>query len=211
MPDYPIIFSTVALIVSVTSLIITVVFQTRNIRLTTFNSFLDQLGSKELRKDREVIRNDQVYRIWKDKTEDQLATLDLDKEYTKLGKSNAEVSKSLTESGESLDWIAREVAVAYDRVGFVLKHYPAMEVEILEWNGPTISEMWKRLEPLVLHKWSKKGNKFAPDFEALGEKAVKYTKDKANYERMQNPLTRLELWFSRKGRVSLRDSPGASP
>jgi hypothetical protein len=210
MSDYSIIFSIVALIVSVTSLIITVVFQTRNVRLTTFNSFLDQLGSKKLRRDRNVIRNDQVHKIWKDKTERQLERLDLDKEYAKLKKSDAKVRKSLAESGESLEWIAREVAVAYDRVGFVLKHYPAMEVEILEWNGSTISEMWKMLGPLVLHRWSTK-DKFTPDFETLGEKAVKYTENKRNYERMQNPLTRLELWFNRKGRFTLRNPPMASP
>ncbi len=37
---------------------------------------------------------------------------------------------------------ARYVAVAYDKLGFILKHDEDLERRVLEWHGDDIAEMW---------------------------------------------------------------------
>ena len=38
--------------------------------------------------------------------------------------------------------VARDVAIMYDAVGFILHGNPRLEREILEWHSDAISDMW---------------------------------------------------------------------
>jgi len=67
---------------------------------------------------------------------------------------------------------ARNVAVAYDKLGFILKHDADLERMVLEWHGDDIAEMWTMLEPLVKKEWRKRSPRYAMEFERLGKKAV---------------------------------------
>jgi hypothetical protein len=66
---------------------------------------------------------------------------------------------------------ARYVATTYDRLGFILKHDPALEKEILEWHGDVIADMWEVTGPLVMEKWRKRNPNYAREFERLAQNA----------------------------------------
>ena len=67
---------------------------------------------------------------------------------------------------------ARYVATTYDRLGFILKHDPKLEQEILEWNSDVIADMWMMTRLLVKKKWRKRNPQYAREFERLAEKAL---------------------------------------
>jgi hypothetical protein len=74
---------------------------------------------------------------------------------------------------------ARYVATTYDRLGFILKHDPMLEQEILDWNADVIADMWKMTRLLVKKKWRLRNPQYAREFERLAEKAI------AHMEQMQ--------------------------
>jgi KaiC/GvpD/RAD55 family RecA-like ATPase len=74
---------------------------------------------------------------------------------------------------------ARYVATTYDRLGFILKHDPKLEQEILDWNADVIADMWRMTRLLVKKKWRMRNPQYAREFERLAEKAI------AHMEQMQ--------------------------
>lgn len=74
---------------------------------------------------------------------------------------------------------ARYVATTYDRLGFILKHDPKLEQEVLEWNADVIADMWMMTRLLVKKKWRMRNPQYAIEFERLAEKAL------AQMQRMQ--------------------------
>jgi hypothetical protein len=67
---------------------------------------------------------------------------------------------------------ARYVATTYDRLGFILKHDPKLEQEVLEWNADVIADMWMMTRLLVKKKWRMRNPQYAREFETLAEKAL---------------------------------------
>jgi hypothetical protein len=67
---------------------------------------------------------------------------------------------------------ARYVATTYDRLGFILKHDPNLEQEILDWNADVIADMWMMTRLLVKKKWRMRNPQYAKEFERLARKAV---------------------------------------
>ena len=98
------------------------------------------------------------------------------REYREILRKNETLNKPLKDTMPSLDdrteKIARYVAVAYDKLGFILKHDEDLERRVLEWHGEDIVEMWTMLEPLVKNKWRQRNPKYAIEFERLGQKAI---------------------------------------
>ena len=48
---------------------------------------------------------------------------------------------------------ARNVASAYDRLGFILKHDKELEDEFIQWQSYVIADMWLLTKDLVTKKW----------------------------------------------------------
>jgi hypothetical protein len=67
---------------------------------------------------------------------------------------------------------ARFIATTYDRLGFVLKHDPRLEREILEWNGDVIADMWLMTRQLIIKKLRARNPNYAKEFERIGKKAL---------------------------------------
>jgi hypothetical protein len=67
---------------------------------------------------------------------------------------------------------ARYVATTYDRLGFILKHDPKLEQEVLDWNADVIADMWMMTRLLVKKKWGMRNPQYAIEFERLTEKAL---------------------------------------
>lgn len=67
---------------------------------------------------------------------------------------------------------ARYVATTYDRLGFILRHDPGLEKEILDWNGDVIADMWIITRPLIKDRWRMRNPRYAMEFERLAEKAL---------------------------------------
>lgn len=67
---------------------------------------------------------------------------------------------------------ARFVATTYDRLGFILKHDPKLEQEVLEWNADVIADMWMMTRILVKKKWRMRNPQYATEFERLAAKAL---------------------------------------
>jgi hypothetical protein len=67
---------------------------------------------------------------------------------------------------------ARYVATTYDRLGFILKHDPKLEQEILQWNADVIADMWMMTRLLIKKKWRIRNPQYAIEFERLAAKAL---------------------------------------
>lgn len=67
---------------------------------------------------------------------------------------------------------ARYVATTYDRLGFILKHDPKLEEEVLEWNAEVIADMWTMTRLLIKKKWRMRNPNYAKEFERLGTRAL---------------------------------------
>jgi len=98
------------------------------------------------------------------------------REYREILRKNETLNKPIPENAtpaldDKTEKIARYVAVAYDKLGFILKHDEDLERRVLEWHGEDIEEMWKMLSPLVKNKWRQRNPKYAVEFERLGRKA----------------------------------------
>jgi len=61
----------------------------------------------------------------------------------------------------------RYVATTYDRLGFILKHDPKLEQEILEWNADIIADMWMMTRILIKKKWRLRNPHYAIEFERV--------------------------------------------
>lgn len=83
-------------------------------------------------------------------------------------KSGKEMPPELDDQTEKA---ARYVAVAYDKLGFILKHDEDLENRVLEWHGDDIAEMWTMLQPVVKNIWRKRKPRYAMEFERLGKRA----------------------------------------
>lgn len=99
------------------------------------------------------------------------------REYREILRDNETLNKPIPENAipaldEKTEKIARYVAVAYDKLGFILKHDEDLERRVLEWHGEDIAEMWTMLAPIVKKKWRQRNPKYAIEFERLGQKAV---------------------------------------
>ncbi|HEY7734198.1 MAG TPA: hypothetical protein VIB07_05340 [Nitrososphaera sp.] len=67
---------------------------------------------------------------------------------------------------------ARYVATTYDRLGFILKHDPKLEEEVLAWNAEVIADMWTMTRLLITKKWRKRNPNYAKEFERLAKRAL---------------------------------------
>ena len=68
---------------------------------------------------------------------------------------------------------ARNVASAYDRLGFILKHDKELEDEFIQWKGYVIADMWLLTKDLVTKKWRSSNGTYLKEFERIGRKAIK--------------------------------------
>lgn len=194
MVDIGLILAIISVPIAFISLYISGLSQVRSSRLNAFDFFIGQLGGKDARMHRGIIRNSLPLR--------DLAGINSREDFKKWMDSNSQrLQDKIPELDETLEWVARDIAVTYDRVGFILAHYPAMEVEILEWNGATIDDMWKTLKPMIYYKWRIPpfDPRFASNFELLGEKADEYLQHPKKYIKHQHLLTRIEVWFGNIG------------
>lgn len=67
---------------------------------------------------------------------------------------------------------ARNVASAYDRLGFILKHDKELEDEFIQWQSYLIADMWLLTKDLVTKKWRSKNQSYLKEFERIGKKAL---------------------------------------
>lgn len=73
---------------------------------------------------------------------------------------------------------ARNVASAYDRLGFILKHDKELEDEFIQWKGYVIADMWLLTKDLVTKKWRSRNKRYLKEFERIGRKAINIEADK---------------------------------
>lgn len=73
---------------------------------------------------------------------------------------------------------ARNVASAYDRLGFILKHDKELEDEFIQWKGYVIADMWLLTKDLVTKKWRSRNKRSLKEFERIGRKAINIEADK---------------------------------
>jgi hypothetical protein len=73
---------------------------------------------------------------------------------------------------------ARNVASAYDRLGFVLKYDKELEDEFIQWKGYVIADMWLLTKDLVTKKWRSRNETYLKEFERIGRKAINIEADK---------------------------------
>ena len=67
---------------------------------------------------------------------------------------------------------AKNVASAYDRLGFILKHDKELEDEFIQWQSYVITDMWLYTKDLVNKKWRSRNKNYLKEFERLSEKAL---------------------------------------
>ena len=67
---------------------------------------------------------------------------------------------------------ARFIATTYDRLGFIVKHQPRLEKEILDWNGEVIADMWLLTRHIIKKELRARYPNYAREFERLGIKAL---------------------------------------
>ena len=73
---------------------------------------------------------------------------------------------------------ARNVASAYDRLGFILKHDKELEDEFIQWKGYVIADMWLLTKDLVTKKWRSRNERYLKEFERIGRRAINIEADK---------------------------------
>ncbi|MEM4378917.1 MAG: hypothetical protein QXX85_08055 [Candidatus Nitrosotenuis sp.] len=119
----------------------------------------------------DIIRNDTVreYR-------------ELLRESEALKQLNIEGGTTLPPLDDKIEKAARYVAVAYDKLGFIIKHDEDLQRRVLEWHGDDIAEMWLMLQPIVKNKWRLKHPRYAIEFERLGQKAVAYEESSKHHK-----------------------------
>ncbi|MEO9309773.1 MAG: hypothetical protein ABI337_05700 [Nitrososphaera sp.] len=119
----------------------------------------------------DIVRNDTVreYR-------------ELLRESEALKQINIEGNKALPPLDERIEKAARYVAVAYDKLGFIIKHDEDLQRRVLEWHGDDIAEMWLMLQPIIKNKWRLRHPRYAIEFERLGQKAVAYEENHKHHK-----------------------------
>ena len=117
--------------------------------VTTLTKIIDIIRNDTVRGYREMLRESEVLKRLKMEGDDSLPPLD-----------------------DKIEKAAKYVAVAYDKLGFILKHDEDLEKMVLEWHGDDIAEMWTMLQPIVKNKWRLRNPRYAMEFEKLGQKAV---------------------------------------
>jgi hypothetical protein len=117
--------------------------------VTTLTKIIDIIRNDTVRGYREMLRESEVLKRLKIEGDDSLAPLD-----------------------DKIEKAAKYVAVAYDKLGFILKHDEDLERRVLEWHGDDIAEMWMMLQPIVKNRWRLRNPRYAMEFERLGQKAV---------------------------------------
>lgn len=115
--------------------------------VTTLTKIIDIIRNDTVREYREILRENEI--LSKQRTEDVVPILD-----------------------DKAEKAARYVAVAYDKLGFILKHDEDLERRVLEWHGDDIAEMWTMLASIVKNKWRLRNPRYAIEFERLGQKAI---------------------------------------
>lgn len=115
--------------------------------VTTLTKIIDIIRNDTIHEYREVLRQNEA--LSKLRPEDNIPPLD-----------------------DKIEKAARHVAVAYDKLGFILKHDEDLERRVLEWHGEDIAEMWAMLAPIVKNKWRQRNPRYAIEFERLGQKAI---------------------------------------
>ncbi|MEM2786419.1 MAG: hypothetical protein QXW37_06620 [Candidatus Nitrosotenuis sp.] len=119
--------------------------------VTTLSRIIDIIRNDTVREYRELLRENEV-----------------------LKQLNIEGGTALPLLDDKIEKAARYVAVAYDKLGFIIKHNEDLQRRVLEWHGDDITEMWLMLQPIVKNKWRSRHPRYAIEFERLGQKAVAY-------------------------------------
>ncbi|MEM3065643.1 MAG: hypothetical protein QW177_09810 [Candidatus Nitrosotenuis sp.] len=117
--------------------------------VTTLSRIIDTVRNDTVREYRELLRENEV-----------------------LKQLNAQGGTALPQLDEKTEKAARYVTVAYDKLGFIIKHDEDLQRKVLEWHGDDITEMWLLLQPIVKNKWRQRQPRYAIEFERLGQKAV---------------------------------------
>jgi len=127
--------------------------QRKSLVVSTFAKMIDWIGDEKIREAKKEVWNNQIFK--------------------NLAKFDPESSLSLPNIEKEIEEKARDVAVAYDKIGFVIRYEPDLEADFLAWHGLVVIEMWKRLRPLIIKKWRKETGHFV-GFEYLAKKAMKF-------------------------------------
>jgi hypothetical protein len=69
---------------------------------------------------------------------------------------------------------ARNVAITYDRLGFILKHDKELEDEFIQWQSYVIADMRLFTKDLVNKKWRSRNKNYLKEFERISQKAFEY-------------------------------------
>jgi hypothetical protein len=150
--------SLAALLISLSAVCIAVIRFTRESKIqvqadmvTTLSKIIDIVRNDTVREYREMLRKSEALNQLKIQGYTQLPPLD-----------------------DKIEKAARYVAVAYDKLGFIIKHDEDLQRRVLEWHGDEITEMWLMLQPIIKNKWRLRHPRYAIEFERLGQKAIDY-------------------------------------
>ena len=69
---------------------------------------------------------------------------------------------------------ARNVAITYYRLGFILKYDKELEDEFIQWQSYVIADMWLFTIDLVNKKWRSRNKNYLKEFERISQKALEY-------------------------------------
>src|SRR5215831_14360877 len=111
MVDIGLVLAIISVPIAFISLYISGLSQVRSSRLNAFDFFIGQLGGKDARMHRGIIRNSLPLR--------ELIGINSPEDFRKWEETNGhKLQETVPELDETLEWVARDIAVTYDRVGF---------------------------------------------------------------------------------------------
>ena len=80
-------------------------------------------------------------------------------------KNDNENDNLIFEIDPTTEEAARNVAITYDRLGFILKHDKELEDEFIQWQSYVIADMWLFTKDLVNKKWRSRNKNYLKEFE----------------------------------------------
>ena len=89
-------------------------------------------------------------------------------------KNDNENDNLIFEIDPTTEEAARNVAITYYRLGFILKHDKELEDEFIQWQSYVIAYMWLFTRDLVNKKWRSRNKNYLKEFERISQKALEY-------------------------------------
>jgi hypothetical protein len=167
-------FDLIALIISSIAVIMSIVafiIARQHAIIESFISIVNAFFTEDTRKARRALRNNKILTNLIDEEEDDPKIL--------VEKGVFTVLNDLSEDDKNYIW---EMVSAYNRLGFVLQHYPkiflyqSLKDRFLEWDSETVIEMWKLVRLYVYkERYEKQGRgNVGRQFQCLFNEANKY-------------------------------------